>query len=80
MKDKIYLVSPNFIEEKVKKVFEMPGEIGFIAQFRLLSGLRDQDIIYIKEKEICSNGLGCDCNNLTTVECKIEELMIIAIG
>ena len=32
MKDKIYLVSPNFIEEKVKKIFEMPGEIGFIAQ------------------------------------------------
>ena len=32
MKDKIYLVSPNFIEEKVKKIFEMPGDIGFIAQ------------------------------------------------
>jgi len=32
MKDKIYLVSPNFIEEKVKKIFEMPGEIGFITR------------------------------------------------
>jgi hypothetical protein len=30
-KDKIYLVSPNFIEEKVKKIFDMPGDIGFIA-------------------------------------------------
>ena len=36
MKDKIYLVSPNFIEEKVKKIFEMPGEIGFIAQIRII--------------------------------------------
>ena len=43
MKDKIYLVSPNFIEEKVKKIFEMPGEIGFIARFGLLSGLREQE-------------------------------------
>jgi hypothetical protein len=38
MKDKIYLVSPNFIGEKVKKIFETPENIGFIAQFGLLSG------------------------------------------
>jgi len=55
MKDKIYLVSPNFIEEKVKKIFDMPSEIGFIARFGLLSGLREQEIIYIQEKEICNN-------------------------
>jgi hypothetical protein len=41
MKDKIYLVSPNFIEEKVKKIFEMPENIGFIARFGLLCGLRE---------------------------------------
>jgi len=41
MKDKIYLVSPNFIKEKVEKVFEMPSEIGFVARLGLLSGLRD---------------------------------------
>ncbi|MDF2737254.1 MAG: hypothetical protein K0S93_1111 [Nitrososphaeraceae archaeon] len=79
MKDKIYLVSPNFIEEKVKKIFEMLGEKGFIAQFGLLSGLREQEIIYIKEKEICNNGYGCDCDSLHTVNCK-NGLTIIAIG
>jgi hypothetical protein len=79
MKDKIYLVSPNFIEEKVKRIFEMPGEIGFIARFGLLSGLREQEIIYIKEKEICSNGYGCDCDRLHQVECR-NGLTIIAIG
>ena len=49
MKDHIYLVSPQFIEEKVRKIFEMPGEIGFIARLGLLSGLREQELIYIKE-------------------------------
>ncbi|HYA82884.1 MAG TPA: hypothetical protein VEH06_05460, partial [Candidatus Bathyarchaeia archaeon] len=28
MKDRIYLVSPHFVEEKVKKIFDLPGEIG----------------------------------------------------
>ncbi len=28
MKDRIYLVSPQFVEEKVRKI-ELPGEIGF---------------------------------------------------
>jgi hypothetical protein len=79
MKDKIYLVSPNFIEEKVKMIFETPGEIGFIAKFGLLSGLREQEIIYIKEKEICNNGYGCDCDSLHIVDCK-NGLIIIAIG
>ena len=50
MKDKVYIVSLNFIEEKVKKIIEMHSEIGFIACFGLLSILREQEIIYIKEK------------------------------
>ena len=79
MKDKIYLVSPNFIEEKVIKIFDMPGDIGFIAQFGLLSGLREQEIIYIKEKEICNNGYGCDYDRLHKVDCR-NKLTIIAIG
>lgn len=33
MKDKIYLLSRNFIEEKEKQIFEMPYGIDFIAQF-----------------------------------------------
>ena len=57
----------------------MPGEIGFIARFGLLCGLREQEIIYIKEKEICSNGYGCDCDSLHTVDCR-NGLTIIAIG
>ena len=35
------------IEQKIKKIFEMPRNVGFIARFGLLSGLKDE-IIYSK--------------------------------
>jgi hypothetical protein len=38
----MFQVRSNFIEEKIKKIFEMPSEIGFIARFGLLSGLKEQ--------------------------------------
>jgi intergrase/recombinase len=79
MKDKIYLVSPQFIEEKIKKIFEIPGEIGFTIRIGLLSGLREQELIYIKQKEVCNDGYGCDCEKLHIVNCK-NEMTIIAIG
>ena len=44
-----------------------------------MSSLREQEIIYIKEKEICSNGYGCDCDSLHKVDCR-NGLTIIAIG
>ena len=45
----------------------------------MLCGLREQEIIYIKDKEICNNGYGCDCNNMHKVDCR-TGLTIIAIG
>jgi hypothetical protein len=48
MKDRIYIVSPQFIEDKVKKIFDLPGEIGFTARVGLLTGLREQELIYLK--------------------------------
>lgn len=79
MKDRIYLVSPHFIEESIKKIFELPGEIGFTVRVGLLSGLREREIIYIKEREVCGSGYGCECDNLHVVTCK-NELSVIAIG
>jgi hypothetical protein len=58
MKDHIYLVSPQFIEEKVRKIITLPGEIGFTARLGLFSGLREQELIYIKEKAVCDDGYG----------------------
>ena len=79
MKDRIYLVSPQFIEENIKKIFDIPGEIGFTVRVGLLSGLREQELIYIKQREICDNGYGCDCNKLHIVSCE-NGMTIIAIG
>ena len=70
MKDRIYPVSPQFVEEKVKKIFDLPGEIGFTSKLGLLTGLREQELLYIKEKTVCSDGHGCDCENLHLVNCK----------
>ena len=80
MKDKIYLVSPNFIEEKIKKIFEIPGELGFTIRIGLLTGLREQEIIYIKDKPICNDGYGCDCEKLHIVNCKNEMIVIQLAG
>jgi intergrase/recombinase len=79
MKDRIYLVSPQFVEDKIKKIFEITGEIGFTIRMGLLTGLRELEILYIKEKPICQNGYGCDCENLHVVNCK-NGMTIIAIG
>jgi hypothetical protein len=79
MKDRIYLVSPQFVEEKVQKIFELPGEIGFISRVGLVTGLREQELLYIKEKSVCADGYGCDCEELHLVNCK-NGMTIIAIG
>jgi hypothetical protein len=63
MKDKICLVGPNFIEEKIKKIFEVPGELGFMIRIGLLSGLREQEIIYIKEKPYAMTDMGVTSKN-----------------
>jgi hypothetical protein len=36
-------------------------------------------IVYIKEKDVCNQGYGCDCDKLHLVNCK-NGLTIIAIG
>jgi hypothetical protein len=69
----------QFIEENVNKIATLPREIGFIARLGLLSGLREQELIYIKEREVCNNGYGCDCEKLHLVNCK-SGMTIIAIG
>lgn len=49
------------------------------ARLGLLSGLREQELIYIKQKEVCKYGYGCDCEKLHIVNCK-NGMTIIAIG
>jgi intergrase/recombinase len=80
MKDRIYLVSPQFVEEKVNKIMSIPGDIGFTCKLGLLCGLREQEILYIREKPTCNQAYGCDCEKLHVVDCKTNGITVIAIG
>ena len=66
-KDRIYLVSPKFIEEKIKKVMSIYGEIGYTCRLGLFSGLREGEIVYIKQRQICLQSFGCHCDKLHVV-------------
>ena len=44
-----------------------------------MTGLREQELLYIKEKQVCTDGYGCDCEELHLVNCK-NGMTIIAIG
>jgi intergrase/recombinase len=64
MKDKIYLVNPNYLQRKINALMAIPGEIGFTVRMGLFTGLREEELYYIHDKEICCNEIGCKCNNL----------------
>ena len=78
-KDRIYLVSPQFVEEKIKEILEIPGDIGFTCRLGLFSGLREGELIYIKEKPVCNQSFGCQCEKLHLANCK-NGLSVIAIN
>jgi hypothetical protein len=64
MKNKIYLVNPNYLQTKINSLMAIPGEIGFTVRMGLFTGLREEELYYIHDREICYNELGCKCNNL----------------
>jgi hypothetical protein len=78
-KDHIYLVSPQFVEDKINNVMNIPGDIGFTCRLGLFSGLREGEIIYIKQKQICLQSFGCQCDNLHVANSK-NGLSVIAIN
>jgi hypothetical protein len=64
MHQKIYLVDDNFVADKIKDLMTIQGEIGLAVKVGLFSGLREDEIVYIHDKEICTNRGGCNCGNL----------------
>jgi intergrase/recombinase len=75
---KLYIVDDNYLENKLKLVFDMNGEIGLIVKFGLFSGLREDELIYVYSKPICSNLSGCTCEKLHVME-KSNGISIILI-
>ncbi|WP_458743412.1 hypothetical protein [Candidatus Nitrosocosmicus sp. T] len=50
---KLYIVDDNYIEERVKQLFAVDGEIGTIVKFGMFSGLREDEMVYVYDKPIC---------------------------
>ena len=46
----------------------IPGDIGFIVRIGLFTGLREDELYYIHDKEICNNELGCKCKNIHPIQ------------
>jgi hypothetical protein len=52
------------------------GEIGLTIKVGLFSGLREDEIVYIHDKEICRNLGGCNCSCLHVINKSQDELWI----
>jgi intergrase/recombinase len=64
MKDRVYLVNPNYLQDKINVIIAIPGEIGFTIKMGMFTGLREEELYYIHNKDICRNELGCKCDSL----------------
>jgi intergrase/recombinase len=65
---KLYIVDDNYLENKLRLLFEMNGDIGLIVKFGLFSGLRGDEMVYTYNKTLCDNLSGCACENLHVLE------------
>lgn len=65
---KLYIVDNNYLEDKLKKVFELNGELGLIVKFALYSGLREEELVYLHHREVCPDKSGCGCDKLHIIE------------
>jgi intergrase/recombinase len=79
MHQRIYIVDDNFVSNKVKQLLAIQGDIGQTVKVGLLTGLREDEIIYIHNKELCSNLGGCSCNKLHAVT-KPNGLTVVVIN
>jgi intergrase/recombinase len=75
---RLYIVDDNYLEEKIRMVLQLQGEIGLIVRFAMFSGLREDELTYIHRNEVCSNLGGCSCERLHVIE-KPNGLSIILI-
>ena len=65
---KLYIVDDNYLENKLKLLFEMNGDIGLIVKFGLFSGLREDEMVYVYNKTVCNNLSGCVCEKIHVLD------------
>jgi intergrase/recombinase len=80
MHQRIYIVDDNFVSNKVKDLLAIQGDLGLTIKVGLFSGLREDEIIYIHNKEICNNLGGCSCNNKLHAVTKSNGLTVVVIN
>ena len=79
MHKRIYIVDDNFVANKIKDLMTIQGEIGLTVKIGLFTGLREEEIIYIHNTDICGNLGGCDCNKLHVIN-KSNGLTVVVIN
>jgi intergrase/recombinase len=79
MHQKIYIVDDNYVVNKVKDLMAIPGEIGLTVKVGLYSGLRQEEIIYLHNTDICNNLSGCSCNKLHLIK-KSNRLTVVIMN
>src|SRR5215210_4475095 len=55
MHQRIYIVDDNFVSNKVKDLLAIQGDLGLTIKVGLFSGLREDEIIYMQNRETCNN-------------------------
>jgi intergrase/recombinase len=66
---KLYIVDDNYLEERLKQLFSIgEGEISTIIKFGMFSGLREDEMIHVYNKNICPDLSGCTCTKLHVID------------
>jgi intergrase/recombinase len=61
---RLYIVDDNYLEDKLRLLMSIKGEMGLVIRFGLFSGLREEEMIYAHDRPVCENLGGCDCDKL----------------
>ncbi len=60
---KLYIVDDNYLEERPKQLFSIgEGEIETIIRFGIFCGSCIDEMLYVYNKPICPDKLGCACS------------------
>jgi intergrase/recombinase len=65
---KLYIVDDSYLENKIKQLFSIDGELGTVVKFGMYSGLREDEMVYVYNNDICPDKSGCYCDRLHVVE------------
>jgi hypothetical protein len=76
---RIYIVDDNYVQEKVTKLLSIQGDIGLTVKVGLFSGLREEEIVYLHNQELCQNLGGCECPKLHAFS-KPNGLTIVVVN